>query len=91
MAEQISEAENKECGQVRIYRSFRLAKIFRYRNTQKQNNKDWIKYGKDNDYPDYLITLAERSSTHRAIVTGKVDLILGKGMGSDGRKQHQGS
>ena len=43
-------------------------------------NEDWIKYGAKNDYPDYLIELLERSSTHGAIVNGKVSYILGEGL-----------
>lgn len=45
----------------------------------KQRGKDWIYNGKKNDYPDYLIGLFRRSSKHRAIVTGKVDLTIGNG------------
>jgi len=43
-------------------------------------NEDWIKYGSDNLYPDYLIELLERSATHSAIVNGKVSYILGEGL-----------
>lgn len=46
---------------------------------KEKKGRPWILFGKDNDYPDYLITLFERSSKHRAIVTGKVDLVLGRG------------
>lgn len=41
--------------------------------------KDWIYWGENNSYPDYLIDLYMRSSTHNAIVTGKVNYILGNG------------
>jgi len=41
--------------------------------------KDWIYWGEKNDYPDYLIDLYMRSSTHNAIITGKVNYILGGG------------
>lgn len=41
--------------------------------------KDWVYWGESNDYPDYLIDLFMRSSTHNAIVTGKVNYILGNG------------
>lgn len=41
--------------------------------------KDWIYWGEENNYPDYLIGLFMRSSTHNAIVTGKVNYILGNG------------
>ena len=45
--------------------------------------KDWIYWGEDNCYPDYLIDLYMRSSTHNAIVTGKVNYILGNGWKAD--------
>lgn len=42
-------------------------------------NKDHILYGETNDYPDYLIELFNRASTHNAIVKGKQRYILGNG------------
>lgn len=42
--------------------------------------KDWIAYGEKNDYPDYLLTLFNRSAKHNAIVTGKVHYIKGQGL-----------
>jgi len=44
--------------------------------------KDWVYWGEENDYPDYLIDLYMRSSTHNAIITGKVNYILGGGWNS---------
>jgi DNA-binding Lrp family transcriptional regulator len=41
--------------------------------------KDWVYWGETNDYPDYLIDLFMRSSTNNAIITGKVNYILGNG------------
>ena len=41
--------------------------------------KDWIYWGETNDYPDYLIDLFMRSSTNNAIISGKVNYILGNG------------
>lgn len=42
-------------------------------------NKDWILYGEDNKYPDYLTFLYNKSSKHGAIVNGKCNYILGGG------------
>jgi DNA-binding MarR family transcriptional regulator len=42
-------------------------------------NRDWIMYGDENNYPEYLITLFNRSAKHNAIVTGKVHYITGNG------------
>jgi hypothetical protein len=46
-------------------------------------NKDWVYYGSDNLYPDYLIDLYERSATHSAIINGKIRYILGEGWTSE--------
>lgn len=40
---------------------------------------DWIHYGSDNLYPDYLIDLYERSATHGAIINGKSRYVMGEG------------
>jgi DNA-binding Lrp family transcriptional regulator len=45
--------------------------------------KDWVYWGEKNDYPDYLIELYMRSSTHNAIITGKVNYIIGNGWKAD--------
>lgn len=43
------------------------------------NNKQWISYGQDNNYPRYLIDLLNSSSKHSAIVKRKTDLSVGGG------------
>jgi hypothetical protein len=48
-------------------------------NKQVQG-KDWINWGRDNLYPDYLIDLYLKSARHNAIVNGKVDYIYGGGL-----------
>lgn len=45
--------------------------------------KEWILWDEKHGYPEYLIDLFLRSSTHNAIVTGKVDYILGGGWMAD--------
>lgn len=44
------------------------------------NNKDWILYGEQNDYPEYLIYQYNKCGKHRAIVNGKSKYILGGGL-----------
>lgn len=46
----------------------------------KKLNKEWIYQGLDNLYPEYLIDLYNRSSTHNAIINGLVDFTMGKGL-----------
>lgn len=41
--------------------------------------KDWIYYGENNDYPNYLIDLYQQSAYHSSIIDGKVDYIAGNG------------
>lgn len=51
---------------------------------KEQRGKDYILYGEKNDYPDYLIDLFLRSAKNNAIITGKVNYIVGKGWGYAG-------
>lgn len=45
------------------------------------NKRDeWVYYGDENDYPNYLINLANRHAEHNAILTGKVNYIAGDGI-----------
>ena len=49
------------------------------------SNKDWVFFGEDNLYPNYLDDLFISSSIHGAIVTGSADMIYGEGLDSDGK------
>jgi len=41
----------------------------------QQKNKDWVKYGEDDNYYQYLIDLYHTSPTNNACVRGTADLI----------------
>jgi hypothetical protein len=43
-------------------------------------NKEFVEYGEDNNYFQYLIDRATRSTTNKAILTGISNLIYGKGI-----------
>lgn len=43
------------------------------------SNKDFILYGEDNYYPEYLTNLYNKSAKHNAIINGKCNYILGSG------------
>jgi hypothetical protein len=45
----------------------------------EQNNKDWVEYGEDNNYFQYLIDLYYGSPTNNACIKGKADLVYGNG------------
>jgi DNA-binding Lrp family transcriptional regulator len=44
------------------------------------NNKKWVLFGENNDYPEYLIYQYKKSGKHRAIVNGKCKYIFGGGL-----------
>jgi hypothetical protein len=41
--------------------------------------KDWINFGDDNLYPQYLVSLMDSSSKHNAIIKRKTDMSAGNG------------
>lgn len=43
-------------------------------------NKDWVAYGDDNDYFQYLIDRYNGSATNNAIINGISEMIFGKGL-----------
>lgn len=45
-----------------------------------QKNKDWVLYGKENDYTKYLIYLHQNNAIHGAILNGKANYISGQGL-----------
>jgi hypothetical protein len=49
----------------------------------EQTGKHWIKYGEQNNYPQYLVMLFNRSAKHNAIITSKQLYIGGKGVEFD--------
>lgn len=42
-------------------------------------NKDWVEYGENNDYYQYLIDLYYGSPTNNACIKGKADMVYGQG------------
>jgi hypothetical protein len=46
---------------------------------KETRNKDYISYGEDNAYPQYLTYLFNKSSLHNAILNGKAFYIFGQG------------
>jgi hypothetical protein len=56
--------------------SFAEAKQPEYREKKGQG---YIEFGERNDYPNYLLSLYNKSAKHNAIVRGKVNYITGNG------------
>ena len=46
----------------------------------ERNNKEWVEYGNDNNYYQYLIDRFNGSATNNAIVNGVSEMIYGKGI-----------
>lgn len=46
---------------------------------KETRGKDYIKYGDDNLYPEYLTFLFNKSAKHNAIINGKANYIFGNG------------
>ena len=47
---------------------------------KEQRGEDWIAYGEDNMYFNYLIDRYNGSATNNAIINGMSELIYGKGI-----------
>jgi hypothetical protein len=59
-----------------IILNFAEAKQPEYR---ERRGHGYIEFGEKNDYPDYLLSLYNKSAKHNAIVRGKVNYITGNG------------
>ena len=56
----------------------------------EQKNRDWVEYGADNNYYQYLIDRYNGSPTNNAIINAVSDLIYGKGIdATDSNKKPQ--
>lgn len=47
---------------------------------KENKNKDWVNYGEDNNYYQYIIDRYTGSATNNAIINGVVNMIYGKGL-----------
>lgn len=46
---------------------------------REDKSRGFIKYGEQNDYPEYLLDLFDASGKHGAIISGKANFIIGNG------------
>ena len=51
------------------------------------NNKEWIQFGSDNLYPQYLLELYNGSSINNAIIKGVSSMIYGEGLDATDRDE----
>ena len=54
----------------------------------EQKNKDWVQYGDDNNYYQYLIDLYHGSPTNNACIKGIADQIYGLGLEVSGTSKN---
>ncbi len=50
---------------------------------KEKKGEGYMQYGQNNDYPQYLLDLFNKSAKHNAIVRGKVNYIVGNGWASE--------
>src|SRR3972149_6410089 len=72
----------KESGDNFIFIKLSSHKIPEFKEVK---SKDWIYFGENNNYPDYLLTLYNRSAKHNAIINQKSSYIFGTGFGESGK------
>jgi len=56
---------------------------------KEQYNRDWVEYGDDNNYFDYLINRYNGSPTNNAAINGIAEMIYGKGIDAVDSKDKQ--
>jgi hypothetical protein len=54
-------------------------------NTRLHKKKDWVFFGKDNLFPQYLIELADNCAIHNALLETKHKFIQGQGFAFEGK------
>jgi hypothetical protein len=54
----------------------------------EENNKDWIQFGDENLYPQYLLELYNGSSINNAIIKGVSAMIYGEGLDATDREEN---
>jgi hypothetical protein len=49
-------------------------------NFLEKIDKNWVLYGLDNLYPNFLVTLYDKSAIHKTAINSKLDAIIGQGL-----------
>lgn len=71
-----SKGEVKTSGPDIMFIGFSDNKIPQFKEVK---SKEWILFGEDNQFPEHILYLYNKSSNHNAIIDGKVTYIIGKG------------
>jgi hypothetical protein len=68
--------------QNKVHNDLRVVNFSTYTSPKitEQKNRDWVNYGEDNNYYQYLIDRYNGSATNNAIINGISEMIYGKGL-----------
>ena len=66
----------------KVHNDLRVVNFSTYTSPKikEEKNRDWVNYGEDNDYYQYLIDRYNGSATNNAIINGISEMIYGKGL-----------
>lgn len=66
----------------KVHNDLRVVNFSTYTSPKitEQKNRDWVNYGEDNNYYQYLIDRYNGSATNNAIINGISEMIYGKGL-----------
>jgi hypothetical protein len=66
----------------KVHNDLRVVNFSTYTSPKisETKNRDWVNYGEDNDYYQYLIDRYNGSATNNAIINGISEMIYGKGL-----------
>lgn len=70
--------ENKKAAVEMAFQQIKLPTNLYIEDTY--SNRPYVKYGVDNNFPELLIQLADRSALHNAIISSKVDYCYASGL-----------
>jgi hypothetical protein len=73
---------SRQAHKAKVHNDLRVVNFSTYTSPKitEQKNRDWVNYGEDNDYYQYLIDRYNGSATNNAIINGISEMIYGKGL-----------
>lgn len=73
---------SRQAHKAKSYNDLRVVNFNAYTSPKivEEKNRDWVQYGEDNNYYQYLIDRYNGSPTNNAIINGISEMIYGKGL-----------
>jgi hypothetical protein len=83
MNKTIKKAKNRTYNAPKSNSDVRVVNLSTYTSPKivETKNKNWVAYGSDNNYFQYLIDRYNGSPTNNAVINGISQMIFGKGLG----------